>query len=109
MARKRSIFSRSTREPAATPAGDSGVVTVVRARRAGRALGGYLEAGARAGLDVDQRRSEGITDLLADLMHLCEAADMPFDAHLARARTHYEIEAEEQDDGTSRHKARHAA
>lgn len=44
-------------------------------------------------LDIEGHTS-AISDLIADLMHLCDALDLDFDAQVIGARYHYEPEKE---------------
>lgn len=61
---------------------------VLRATWAGAALKEFV---ANVGEDVPDAT---ISDLLADLMHLCDALDVDFDEALRRGRNAYEPESE---------------
>lgn len=52
----------------------------------------------RTGLDADGEPAEtAVTDLLADLMHLCNSGGMAFDGLLATARLHHDAETENEE------------
>lgn len=54
-----------------------------------RAAGVAYDAFVRTTGQEDESEETNIVDLLADLMHLCEARDVSFDDCLDRARRHF--------------------
>jgi hypothetical protein len=66
-----------------------GLITLVdREERLKRMLEG-------AGLKPDWSPEDSVTDLLADLRHLCDFVDLDFEALVERSLMHYEAEVEE--------------
>jgi hypothetical protein len=67
-----------------------------RAERAWKAATRYQQA-VHGDSDGDIT-DETITDLLTDLMHLCDAHEFDFDACLRMANTHHDAEVNYEDD-----------
>ena len=68
-----------------------------RHRSALAALLAHLKENASRSILSDPTPEEAITDLLADLMHLCSQNGMDFDRYLASAMVHHMMETEEAD------------